>query len=116
MFFSSPRNISFLEEHCRLAWGAAPALTWVSARYGLPSFRGASNIVFSSGLLDPWSGASLQASPAPERDLVVVNISESGHHLDLFFSNPADPPSVVSARRTEVGFIAKWVAAARARK
>ena len=50
-------------------------------RYGLPDFTGASNIVFTNGLYDPWSGASLHhppADPTGTRDLVVVNISEGG--------------------------------------
>lgn len=114
MFFPAPRNLSFVAEHCRAAWGLTPAWTWISTRYALPSFRGASNIVFTNGLMDPWSGASLESSPAPERDLVVLNISGAGHHLDLFFSDPKDPASVRQARAQELGFISKWVQQARA--
>ncbi len=113
MFFESPYNISFLQQHCQQAWQVQPQLQWITARYALPSFRGASRIVFSNGLQDPWSGASLQQSPAPERDLVVLNVSESGHHLDLFFSTELDPPSVVQARQTEMAFVRQWVAEAR---
>jgi lysosomal Pro-X carboxypeptidase len=51
MFFFVERNLTFLEEHCRAAWGVAPAWTWISTRYNLPSFRGASNIAFSNGLM-----------------------------------------------------------------
>jgi hypothetical protein len=40
---------------------------------------------------------------------VVLNISEAGHHLDLFFSDPLDPVSVRQARAVEVAYIAKWV-------
>jgi lysosomal Pro-X carboxypeptidase len=110
MFFESPYNLTFLLEHCRLAWGVvSPDLDWVTTRYALPSFHGASRILFSNGLLDSWSGASLQASPSVARDLVVLNISESGHHLDLFFSHPLDPPSVTEARQVEMQYISRWV-------
>jgi lysosomal Pro-X carboxypeptidase len=100
-------------EHCRDVWGVEPAFDWITTRYGLPRFSGASNIVFTNGLYDPWSGASLQESPAPERDLVVVNISEGAHHLDLFFTNPHDPASVTDARKTQMAFVKRWIQMAR---
>ena len=115
MFFDAPRNLTFLAEHCRAAWGLSPAWTWISTRYALPELRGASNIVFSNGLMDPWSGGSLQQSPAPERDLLVLNISAAGHHLDLFFSDSADPASVKQVRVEELALISKWVRQARGR-
>lgn len=37
------------------------------------------------------------------------------HHLDLMFSNPADPPSVREARAVEEHYIAKWISEARGR-
>ena len=114
MFFPSPYNISFLVEHCRGAWGVEPALTMMSTRYALPTFHGASKIIFSNGMFDPWSGASMHFSPSLERDLVVLNISEAGHHLDLFFTNTLDPASVTQARETEVFFLRKWAEEGRA--
>jgi len=113
MFFPSPYNLTFLMEHCRLAWGVSPDLLWMTTRYALPSFHGSSRILFTNGLQDPWSGASIQVSPAPERDLIVLNITDSAHHLDLFFKNAADPPSVTAARNQEIAYLQKWVAEAR---
>ena len=73
MFFPSPYNLTFLLEHCRKAWGVEPDLEWMTTRYALPSFHGSSRIIFSNGLYDSWSGASLQESPAPSRDLIVLS-------------------------------------------
>ena len=42
-----------------------------------------------------------------------ADVSESGHHLDLFFQNEADPPAVTEARRVEMAYITKWIAEAR---
>lgn len=39
----------------------------------------------------------------------VVIIPEGGHHLDLFFSNDADPDSVTQARAVEVASIKQWI-------
>ena len=113
VFWDEPRNLTFLIEHCRAAWGVEPALDWITTRYALPDFTGVSNIVFANGLYDPWSGASLARSPAPERDLIAINISEGAHHLDLFFANAADPPSVTAARAVQVALLTKWIAEAR---
>lgn len=38
------------------------------------------------------------------------------HHLDLMFSNPADPPDVRAARTTEIGHIRSWVAEHKSRR
>ena len=38
-----------------------------------------------------------------------VIIPEGGHHLDLFFSNDADPDSVTQARAVEVASIKQWI-------
>lgn len=114
MFFPSPYNLTFLLSHCQQAWGVvAPDLDFMTIRHALPSFHGASRILFTNGLLDSWSGGGLTDSPAPERDLIVMNISDSGHHLDLFFTNPADPPSVTNARLVEMAYVTKWVEEAR---
>ena len=118
VFWDEPRNLTYLAEHCLDVWKVMPAWTWITTRYGLPDFTGASNIVFTNGLYDPWSGASLAQAPpdGPARDLIVLNISEGGHHLDLFFSNDADPQSVKDVRATQMAFITKWIAEARKRR
>merc|ERR1712176_73861 len=39
-------------------------------------------------------------------------IEAAGHHLDLMFSNSADPQSVVDARNIEIEQMEKWIAQA----
>ena len=75
--------------------------------------RGASNIVFSMCGFDGWGSAGLE-SPDPSRMLVSLNVSEAAHHADLMFSHPDDPPSFAVARAAELGYIAAWIAQARA--
>ena len=112
-FWAVPYDAGFTTTHCAAAWNVTPSPAFISTAYDLPALRGVSNIVFSNGLFDPWSGASLQASPAPERDLVVVNITGGAHHLDLFFARREDPYSVTEARIIEMAYVRKWIGAAR---
>ena len=107
----------------------AEADMWASLldqNFGGRNIDGASNIVFSSGLLDPWSAAGVYAgdgnppapgaydgpvaSPvgAPDRDVQSVVIDLGAHHLDLMFSDDNDPASVIEARQVEAAAIKRW--------
>jgi lysosomal Pro-X carboxypeptidase len=41
--------------------------------------------------------------------IYVINIADAAHHLDLRADNPADPPSVVEARKLELAQIKKYL-------
>ena len=41
--------------------------------------------------------------------LVSVVLDLGAHHLDLMFTDPADPPCVLHARRVQEANILKWV-------
>ena len=76
--------------------GHDPWSLWDTTYYGGKDIGTASNIVFSNGLLDPWSSVSAQKC---ERHGSAVIIDLGGHHLDLFFPTDADPESVILARK-----------------
>ncbi|RLN54658.1 hypothetical protein BBJ28_00008544 [Nothophytophthora sp. Chile5] len=105
-----PRNVTFEEirAHCQRDWHTTPEPDWIRVSYGDAELRAASNIVFSNGLLDPWSSAGVLHAPKDAK-VTIVEIAEGAHHLDLFFSNPEDPPSVVAARKVELEMIHKWI-------
>ena len=108
-----------------------PWSTWMDTIYGGTRIDSHSNIVFSNGLLDPWSAAGVydsamdptgnfQSNTAGVPGLYVQNISGSdsmialimeygGHHTDLMYSNPADPPCISEARKIEKRYIARWI-------
>ena len=114
MFWPLPQNFSFAVEHCKRAWGVEldqSTSEWISIAHDIPRFRYTTNIVFSSGDLDPWSSAGILQSPAPERSLISLNITGGAHHLDLMFANANDPPSVLQARSVELSMIKRWIAA-----
>ena len=66
--------------------------------YGGRSLEAASNIVFTNGLLDPWSSGGVLK---PVGGTAALIIPEGAHHLDLRAANPKDPVSVVDARKKE---------------
>lgn len=68
---------------------------------------GASNIVFSNGLLDPWSGGGVMRSPNDKVKIIII--PEGAHHLDLRGVNKNDPGSVREARKQELQEIEKWI-------
>ena len=108
MFWAQPFNASLVDEHCRLAWGVAPRTRWVAQEYGGRQLgRYHSNIIFSSGGFDGWSSAGVATNLSSS--LQAILLPDGGHHLDLMFSHPADPPSVRAARAFELEHIRRWV-------
>lgn len=68
---------------------------------------GASNIIFSNGLLDPWSGGGVLRSPNERISIVII--PDGAHHLDLRGANKDDPISVQMARQNELEIIKHWI-------
>ena len=87
-----------------ISWGlhieylTTPRPALADTLYGGRSLEAASNIVFSNGLLDPWSSGGVLK---PVGGTAALIIPEGAHHLDLRASNPNDPVSVVDARKKE---------------
>ena len=90
------------------AWGVTPRWDWMRAAYGDPAADWAAgrvtNVVFSNGLFDPWSSAGLKANLSDALPAVVIDVG--AHHIDTFFADAADPPSVTAARAFEMALVA----------
>ena len=105
-----------------------PLSTWLDTYYGGIDMAAHSNIIFSNGLLDPWSaggiyknseGASFVNDNDDGQHVIVQNITGNdvlaviikygGHHTDLMYSNKADPICVTEARDVEAKYIHKWI-------
>ena len=99
-----------------------PWSAWLTSYYGGSNLASVRNIVWSNGLLDPWSGGGVYPPGGGIDGPPVQNISADGsqialliadgaHHLDLFFRNDtSDPPSVRFARKVEAALIKRWMA------
>lgn len=118
---------------------ADPWATWMDIRYGGLHVSSHSNIIFSNGLLDPWSAAGVYAKGGdPSRRssdgtkalwqpykgidglylqnitgdsdrMIAVIMEVGGHHTDLFYSDVADPPSVRGARAVQREYMERWI-------
>ncbi|KAL3660990.1 hypothetical protein V7S43_014006 [Phytophthora oleae] len=101
-------NESADDAACFKQWGVHLKPRWAQTEFGgMKALRAASNIVFSNGNFDPWSGLGVLKSLSPS--VVAVPVPGGAHHLDLFFTHPLDPPAVTEARATELQYIRQWI-------
>ncbi|GLD96183.1 hypothetical protein PINS_up004861 [Pythium insidiosum] len=108
VFPAAPANKSKDNAACEAAWGVSLRPDWAQTQYGgVKALRLSSNIVFSNGNYDPWSGTGVLRNLSDS--VVYVPIEGGAHHLDLFFEHPLDPPALQAARETEKQHIRKWI-------
>eukprot|EP00300_Choanocystis_sp_HF-7_P025205 c2691_g1_i1.p1 GENE.c2691_g1_i1~~c2691_g1_i1.p1 ORF type:complete len:510 (-),score=98.65 c2691_g1_i1:143-1672(-) len=109
-----PRNFTPKDHHdyCVNQYKITPRPTWLRTAFGGSHIANTtSNIIFSNGLLDPWSVGGFLTNLSDT--LVAVTIEDGAHHLDLRSSNPDDPQSVITARKMELALLKQWLAEAR---
>ncbi|XP_021400710.2 lysosomal Pro-X carboxypeptidase isoform X2 [Lonchura striata] len=100
MFEPQKWDFDALSEECYRMWGVRPRLSWILSMYGGKNISSHSNIIFSNGVLDPWSAGGVTQNIS--NSLVAVVIPDGAHHLDLRSRNPLDPKSVQQARAMEI--------------
>ncbi|XP_076447084.1 lysosomal Pro-X carboxypeptidase-like isoform X2 [Babylonia areolata] len=96
-----------LAADCKYKWGVTPRDDWVPLHFWGKDILSASNIIFSNGMLDPWSGGGVLESLSPS--LIAINIPRAAQHLDLRAQHPADPPEVQAARQREKNIMKNWL-------
>lgn len=69
----------------------------------------ASNVFLTNGQIDPWRSAGIQECPLCGPSVVVRELENAAHHLDLRASDKMDPPSVVKVRLEEKSAIGEWI-------
>ena len=107
MFEPNPFDYDAFATGCKLRWGVTPRPEWALIAYGGRDIRDVTNIIFSNGGLDPWSGGGVLQNLSSS--LVSIWIPEGAHHLDLRSSNKDDPESVTVAREKEKAIIQGWI-------
>jgi len=109
MYWDAPWDGDAVAKSCLDQYGFYPDRLHFALSFGDRSdwARSASNIVWSQGEYDPWKGGGVTTNLSDS--LTGFVISEAAHHLDLFFSNEDDPPSVVAARKLEMAHVRQWI-------
>ena len=106
-FWPYPFDKAAIEARCRDKFGVTPRWTWIREQYIDTS--SATNIVFTNGNYDPWSaGGVLPGSKHDTPATPAFMIDQGAHHLDLFFTNPADGASVTAVRKEQIALVTKW--------
>ncbi|ERE79438.1 lysosomal Pro-X carboxypeptidase-like protein [Cricetulus griseus] len=108
MFESYIWDFDKFSNDCFNQWGVKPRLNWIITLYGGKNISSHSNIIFSNGDLDPWSGGGVTKDITDT--LVAINIPNGAHHLDLRASTAFDPSTVLLSRSLEVKHMKKWIA------
>ncbi|RLN48792.1 hypothetical protein BBJ28_00008792 [Nothophytophthora sp. Chile5] len=107
MFWSIPWNFTADNENCKTEWGIEVRPQWATTQYGgRKALAAASNMVFSNGNFDPWSGTGVLQNYSDS--VVALTVEGGAHHLDLMFSNELDTPSLKAVRETEKEHLRKW--------
>lgn len=107
MFEPQEWNFQAFSDECNLLFGVRPRPDWAQTSYGGMDIASHSNIIFSNGDLDPWSGGGVTRNISDS--LVAIVIPDGAHHLDLRYNNAYDPHSVLAARALEVEYFKKWI-------
>lgn len=112
-FWPAPFDEQGAIESCQQQYGGlTPRPSQQLWLYGDARLYGASNMVLTSGSLDPWLSGDVQSnSTYAANDVIVYIIDQGAHHLDLRSSNPADPPAVLEARAIQRAAMNRWIAA-----
>uniref|UniRef100_A0A2P2HZL6 Lysosomal Pro-X carboxypeptidase n=2 Tax=Hirondellea gigas TaxID=1518452 RepID=A0A2P2HZL6_9CRUS len=106
-FEPKPWDMKKFDEACYKRWAVHPEAKKMEMIYGGRNIPSASNIIFSNGLLDPWSSGGIVEDV--NDSVLAVIIPEGAHHLDLRSSERADPQSVIEARTIHKENINKWI-------
>ncbi|KAL0851613.1 hypothetical protein ABMA28_007392 [Loxostege sticticalis] len=113
MFEPNPWNFTKFSDDCHSKYGVYPQPDAARITYGGDRLAAASNIVFSNGLLDPWTAGGILNTVSESVEAVVI--LDGAHHLDLMPSHPSDPPTVTFARSFHKQRIHKWIRQFRSR-
>ncbi|XP_050369169.1 uncharacterized protein LOC126787304 [Argentina anserina] len=109
----APFDLKQYIAECKAEYGVPPRPHWVTTYYGghdirLALHRFASNIIFSNGLRDPYSGGGVLHDISDT--VLAVTTTKGSHCLDLLRANhTTDPAWLVNQRKTEVRIIKGWM-------
>ncbi|CAB3240100.1 unnamed protein product [Arctia plantaginis] len=107
MFEPMPWNYTLFAEDCHKKYNVYPRPEMARIEYGGDRLQAASNIVFSNGMKDPWTGGGILDSLS---DTIYAEvIPDAAHHLDLMPSNPNDPEPVKMTREMHKEHITRWI-------
>ncbi|CAI5447337.1 unnamed protein product [Caenorhabditis angaria] len=81
----------------------------VTHNYGLSTMPTATNIIFTNGYLDPWSGYGYSKKNVLKGPIKSIILKTGAHHYDLRGAHELDTKEVKQVRIFEKNEIKKWI-------
>ena len=81
MFWAQPFNQTAAFEACQNQWGVTPRPYWATVEWGGRKLDSLTNVIFSNGDYDPWSGGGVLDSLSDS--IIAVPVDGGAHHLDV---------------------------------
>lgn len=107
MFMPKKWDFKAFSADCYKKFKVFPREKSAIAEYGAWKFDSISNVIFSNGLMDPWSGGGVLLT---QNALVnVVIIPDGAHHIDLRADHPDDIKNARSARKFYILKFKEWI-------
>ncbi|KAH9488159.1 hypothetical protein Btru_064904 [Bulinus truncatus] len=100
LFYDIPWDFQQVSDDCFRKFEVRPRENWIALEYWAKQLNDTSNIIFSNGLIDPWSSGGVLESVSDT--VVAIKIPQSAHHLDLRAKSPDDFADVIAARAQEL--------------
>lgn len=108
MFQKTDWDLSAYKKDCIQNFGTSPDEFWEIKVFGGKEFSlQATNIFFTNGHLDPWSGGGVVKSLS--NSLIAYYLPNGAHHVDLRGSHPEDTSDIIEARDMAVSLIEQWI-------
>lgn len=109
MFEAMPWDLDEMREGCKQRWGVEPEANKAEVMFGGLDLSGASNIIFTNGLRDPWMPGGVLKTLS--ESLIAIKIPHACHHEDLRPQGPNDPQILLTVRQQIKNILRKWIAA-----
>lgn len=109
MFPPRKWTLSWLTEHCQRRFGYTPHLRDLVEEFGFDDLSEASYVIFTNGINDGWSVASITANVSDT--LVAINYPNGAHHSDLSHTGPTDQdtPDIKEGHKRVQALIGSWL-------
>ncbi|CAL1374135.1 unnamed protein product [Linum trigynum] len=112
MFPKEPFDMKEFAEDCKSKYGVLPRPHWITSYYGGHDIkevlkRFGSNIIFSNGLVDPYSSAGVLEDIS--ESLVALKTEKGSHCMDIVRWREDDPEWLVEMRLKEIEIISGWI-------
>lgn len=114
MFLPRPWTFQWIRQYCQLRFDYTPEMYHLVNEFHFTNFTGVTRLLFTNGIRDGWSVASV-AVPPPQSSIAVLNFPNGAHHSDLSHAGPSerDTEDIREGLSTITTLVRQWLEEAR---